>query len=201
MSSEFPPANPKADKAARKAYDKANRPFYKKKRVIIPAALLAIIGFSAASGGGGSDTVTTDNASDTATEAPDTSETKAPAASKAPAKAAAKPAAKPAEPAIVVSAKELIAVLEGNALKAKNTYDGKQVTVSGFVGSIDASGDYFSLDPEPEALVFTGVQVNTSEKFQDQVANFSKGQAITVTGKIDDVGEIMGYSLKAETIK
>lgn len=197
MSSEFPPTNPKADKAARKAYDKANRPFYKKKRVIIPAALLAIIGFSAASGGGGSDTVATDNASDTATEAPDTPETKAPAASKAPAKAAAKPA----EPAIVVSAKELIAVLEGNALKAKNTYDGKRVTVSGFVGSIDASGDYFSLDPEPEALVFTGVQVLTSEKFQDQVANFSKGQAITVTGKIDDVGEIMGYSLKAETIK
>lgn len=127
-------------------------------------------------------------------------ETQAPTASKAPAsKSPAK--AKPAEPAIAVSSKEMIALLEGNALKAKNTYEDKRVTVSGFVGSIDASGDYFALDPTRDAFILTGVQVRTSDKFQDQVANFSKGQAVTVTGKITNVGEVMGYSLKAETIK
>ena len=186
--------DPKAAKAAAKAYAKASRPAYKKKRFIIPAALVAVIGFQSASGGGGSDSVT---AKPAAVEA----EAAAAPAAKAPAaKPAAKPA-EPAEPAITVSAKELIAVLEGNALKAKNTYNGKQVIVTGFVGSIDASGDYFSLLPEADALVFTGVQAYTSEKFMDQVSNFTQGQPVTVTGKITDVGEVMGYSLKVASIK
>ena len=191
MTEQFPPANAKADKAAAKAYAKAQRPFYKKKRVLIPTAILGIAVISSlAGGGGGTDTV--DTASDTSSSAPATTESKTPAAP-----AAAKP--KPA--AITVTAKELIDTLEANALKAKNTYNDKQVTVSGFVGSIDASGDYFALLPEPDAIVFTGVQVRTDEKFQDQLATFTQGQAVTVTGKIDDVGEVLGYQLKAETIK
>lgn len=180
--------DPKAAKAAAKAYAKASRPLYKKKRVIIPAALL-VVGIAANAGGGGGTTTIETAAADK------------PAAAEAAAPAAAKPAAKPAEPAIVTSSKEMIELLEGNALKAKNTYDDKQVTVTGFVGNIDASGDYFSLDPEPDAMIFTGVQVQTSDKFADQLANFEKGQAVTVTGKITNVGEVMGYSLKAETIK
>ena len=191
MTEQFPPANAKADKAAAKAYAKAQRPFYKKKRVLIPAAILGIAVISSlAGGGGGTDSV--DTASDTSSSAPATTESKTPAA---PAPAKPKPAA------ITVTAKELIDTLEANALKAKNTYNDKQVTVSGFVGSIDASGDYFALLPEPDAMVFTGVQVRTDEKFQDQMANFTQGQAVTVTGKIDDVGEVLGYQLKAETIK
>ena len=101
----------------------------------------------------------------------------------------------------MTSAQEMISLLESNALNAKNTYNDKRVTVTGFVGSIDASGDYFSLDPKPDAFILTGVQVQTDEKFLDQVASFSEGQAVTVTGTITNVGEIMGYSLEAETIK
>lgn len=185
----FDGQDPKAAKAAAKAYAKASRPAYKKKRFIIPAVIAAIaIGVNA--GGGSSDTEAVNTASESTAAAP--------AAAKP---AAKKPAAKPAAPAMKASAKEMIAVLESNALKAKNTYKGKQVIVSGFVGNIDASGDYFSLLPEPDAFVLTAVQVYTSREFQDQVANFSAGQPITVTGKITDVGEIMGYSLKAETLK
>ena len=191
MTEQFPPANAKADKAAAKAYAKAQRPFYKKKRVLIPTAILGIAVISSLAGGGGG-TAPVDTARATSSSAPATTESKTPAAP-----AAAKP--KPA--AITVTAKELIDTLEANALKAKNTYNDKQVTVSGFVGSIDASGDYFALLPEPDAIVFTGVQVRTDEKFQDQLATFTQGQAVTVTGKIDDVGEVLGYQLKAETIK
>lgn len=189
-----PEQNPKAAAKAAKAYAKASRPAYKKKRFIIPAAVAAIA-IASSAGGGGSDG---NDTTPTAAEGPAAA---APAAA-APAPAAEAPAAAPApaEPAITVSAAELIDTLEANALNAKKTWDGKQVTVTGFVGSIDASGDYFSLLPEPDAIVFTGVQVFTSEKFLDQVASFSEGQAVTVTGKIDDVGEIMGYSLKAKTI-
>jgi hypothetical protein len=183
MSQPTPPVPPqfadaksaKAQAKGEKAYRKANRPFYKKKRFILLAAiaLIIIIAIAANSGGGGEET------SSGAVSDPTSAE----------------------EPAIVVSAQEMIDVLEGNALNAKNTYEGKRVTVSGFVGNIDASGDYFALDPEPDAFILTGVQVQTSEEFLDQVSSFSEGQAVTVTGTITGVGEVMGYSLEAETIE
>jgi hypothetical protein len=142
--------------------------------------------------------VTSSCATDTGSDSTDAaSSDSATNASKKP--AAKKPAA--AKPALKVSAKQLIAVLEGNALKAKNTYKGKRVIANGFVGDIDASGKYFSLDPTRDAFILTGVQVQLDKKFQDQVSNFSKGQAVTVTGKITDVGEVLGYELEAETIK
>lgn len=193
MTEQFsfdPNSDPKAAAKAAKAYAKASRPAYKKKRFIIPAAFVAVA-IAANAGGGGDDTTTATTASNE-TQA----EAAAPAAD-APA-APAEPA--PAEPAIVVSSQEMISTLEGNALAAKKTYEGKRVTVSGFVGNIDASGKYFSLDPEPDALILTGVQVQTGKDFQDQLASFSKNQAVTVTGKITNVGEVMGYSLEAETI-
>ena len=128
--------------------------------------------------------------------APAAGESSAPDESSAPAETTA-----PAEQAIVVSAQEMIDLLEGNALNAKNTYEDKRVTVSGVVGNIDASGNYFALDPEPDAFILTGIQVQTSEEFLDQVASFSQGQAVTVTGTVTNVGEILGYSIEAETIQ
>jgi hypothetical protein len=148
--------------------------------------LLAIVISVASGGGAGDDTVTADNSSSDSADAPAADAPEEPA---------------PAEPAIVVSAQEMISVLEGNALNAKNTYEGKRVTVSGFVGSIDASGDYFALDPEPDAFILTGVQVQTSEEFLNQIASFTEGQPVTVTGTVTNVGEVMGYSLEAETIE
>jgi hypothetical protein len=160
-------------------------------KILTGIGAFLLIGIIASAAGGGSKA--NDNASD---NTPEATQTQSPASKKP---AATKPAA--AKPAIVTTSKAMIAVLEGNALKAKNTYEDKQVTVTGFVGNIDASGKYFSLDPEPDAFILTGIQVQTGDKFKDQVANFTKGQKVTVTGKITNVGEILGYSLKAETIK
>jgi len=180
----------RAQAAADKAYAKSQRSWFARHKILTGLGAFILLGIiiSAASGGGGSggDTTAGSDAGSTSDTEPD-------------APAAEEPA--PAEPAIVVSAQKMIEVLEGNALNAKNTYKGKRVTVSGFVGSIDASGDYFALDPEPNALILTGVQVRTSKEFLDQVASFSPGQAVTVTGTITDVGELLGYQLKAETIK
>lgn len=58
--------NAKADRAAAKAYAKAQRPFWKKKRVIIPAALVGLGIINVAAGGGGGST--TDTASRSAVE-------------------------------------------------------------------------------------------------------------------------------------
>ena len=80
MAEPTPPApanqptsrNPKAEVKAAKAYAKATRPWYKKKRFILPIALVVIIVIiQSMSGGGGSEKVT---ASDTASDTPSKSD-------------------------------------------------------------------------------------------------------------------------------
>ena len=147
--------------------------------------LLVLFGIAASLGGSSTESVNR--------PAPDALKPSAPAA---PAESAEQ-----ARPAVVTTAQEMIDLLEDNALKAKDTYENKQVTVSGVVGSIDASGNYFALDPAPDSFILTGIQVDTDEKFRDQILTFTAGQKITITGKITNVGELIGYSLEAETIK
>ena len=48
-----PPPNPRAEAAAAKAYNKANRPWFKKKRILIPAAIVIIAAIAIGAGGGG----------------------------------------------------------------------------------------------------------------------------------------------------
>lgn len=182
----------KAQAAASKAYAKSQRSWFAKHKILTALGVLIIFGviLTVANGGGGGSDGSTTASDSTSTSTSDTNSNGG--ASQAPASA---------EPAIVVTSKEMIATLDANALKAKSTYKGKRVTVSGYVGNIDASGAYFSLDPAADSMILTGIQVQTDKKFLDQVSNFSKGQAVTVTGKISDVGEILGYTLEAETIK
>ncbi len=63
MSTPYDPHNPRDARAqakAAKAYAKASRPWYKKKRVIAPAALVGLVVVASAAGGGGTsqDTLT-----------------------------------------------------------------------------------------------------------------------------------------------
>jgi hypothetical protein len=104
----------------------------------------------------------------------------------------------PAEPATPVTAKQLLSELEENPLGAKTSWDGKLVTITGIVDNIDASGDYFSLSAGE--LTFIGIMVYIDDSFVDAVSAFKKGQEVTVTGTISDVGELMGYSVDAVSI-
>jgi hypothetical protein len=97
-----------------------------------------------------------------------------------------------------VTAKQLLSELEDNPLSAKTNWDGKLVTITGIVDNIDASGDYFSLSGGE--LTFIGVMVYIDDSFVDAVSAFKKGQEVTVTGTISDVGELMGYSVDAVSI-
>lgn len=174
----------KAQAAAAKAYSKAQRNWFARHKILTALGALIVVGIIAtATGGGGSDTTNTANDTTAGTTG-----------------ATGATNNEPQKPAIVTTSKAMIDLLEGNALKAKNTYEDKQVRVTGYVGNIDASGKYFSLLPSADAFIITGIQVQTGKEFKNQVANFSKGQKITVSGKITNVGEILGYSLDAETI-
>ena len=154
---------------ANEAPKDATRPQFKKKRFWAIGVVVLVIAMQA--GGGSSDS--NNSATDTATKAP-------------------------AEPATEVTAQQLLADLEENPLGAKNTWDGKLVTITGIVDNIDASGDYFSLSAGE--LTFIGVMVYIDDSFVDAVSAFKKGQEVTVTGTISDVGELMGYSVDAVSI-
>jgi ribosomal protein S1 len=162
----------KAKAKADKAYNKAVRPIYKKKRFWALGVIVIAIAASAAGGGGSG---SSENKSETASNEVAAS-----------------------EPAIQVTAKQLVDELENNALSAKNKYDGKKVVVTGKLSNIDASGDYFSL--EGKDFSFTNIQIFIDEKFLDTVSAFKKGQSVTVTGEVTGVGELLGYSIKAISI-
>ena len=148
----------------------AMQPWFKKKRFWAIGVVVLVIAMQA--GGGSSDS--NNSATDTATKAP-------------------------AEPATEVTAQKLITDLEGNALNAKTTWEDKRVKITGIVYNIDASGDYFSLRGDDE-FSFTNVTVNIDESLVGAVSAFTIGQEVTVTGTITGVGEILGYSVDAESI-
>ena len=162
-----------ANAKAAKAQAKAMRPFYKKPVVIVLAAIAAIVVFNMASG---SDSGSTDSPA-----------------------AAESSAAVQEEAAIAVTAQQMIEDLESNALAASTTYEGKRVTVTGKVGNIDASGDYFSIEGTDE-FSFTNVQIFINDDQVATVSGYTAGQDVTVTGTVTEVGEILGYSIDAESL-
>ena len=100
-----------------------------------------------------------------------------------------------------VTAKQLVSDLEGNAMKAANTYKGKDYEITGVLGNIDAQGDYITIEPSSDSLTITGVQAFIKNDEQKKVvAELSKGDKITVKGKIKDVGEVLGYSVDIDEI-
>ena len=94
---------------------------------------------------------------------------------------------------------EMMKLLNENALKAKNTYDKKYVAVTGRLSNIDSNGSYINLLPDDQ-WAFIGVQCYIKDKAQlEAVAELTVGDKITVKGKISDVGEVLGYSLKIDS--
>ena len=95
-----------------------------------------------------------------------------------------------------VSAAQLVNDLDSNAMNAKETYKGGYYRVTGVVSNIDASGQYINLDPEGVAYNLTNIQCFLNDDAaRNAVRNMSKGDVVTVCGKVTDVGEFLGYSI------
>lgn len=177
MSSNEPQSslNPAAQAKADKAYAKAMRPWYKKKRFILPSVLLAVIVISSASGGGSSDS----NKS---------SESK-PAVS-----------SKPEKP-IVVTVGKMLKELSDNALAAAKKYDGKRVTVSGKLDQIDAAGNWFELVPSGSEFSLENIRIEINDDQRDLLSSMKVGQFVTATGTVSRVDEFLGYWIDAESFR
>ena len=100
-----------------------------------------------------------------------------------------------------ITAKKLLDDLKNNALKAEQTHNKKEYEITGKISVIDAQGKYISIEPVGDDFVLTGIQAYIKNDEQKQVVSeLSKGDKITVKGKIKDVGEVMGYTVDIDEI-
>lgn len=203
MSTTPPPfdpnTNPKAAAKAAKAYAKATRPWFKKKRFIIPAALVGLMVIGSALGGGGETEPTADSTPVAETKADaNTSEAKA-EATKAPAKK--KPAKKKVK-TVKVDAATLIKEFETNELAGDKKYKGKTIEVTGVVDKIDTEiwddDKYILRIGTGEQFAF--LNVNCNGMSTDELSTLSVGDDVTAIGKFDDGGDL-GVELKKCKLK
>lgn len=100
---------------------------------------------------------------------------------------------------VTVDVSSMMSELENNAASASKKYKGKYVKVTnGVVTNIDADGKYFDVGTG-DKFALKGIQCYTqNQKQKDQLSELQKKGPVTVYGRISDVGEIMGYSLKID---
>jgi len=160
------------------------RNFFSRHKIITGILALVIIGgIGSAMGSGG-----------------ESSPAQAPAITTAPA-ASSVATQQPKAAPVVVTADKLVEDLKGNALNASEAYKGKYVEVTGQLSSIDSNGKYFSIAPMNDDLSFTTILCNITQEQKATVSKFTSKQKLTVTGTITDVGEMLGYTIKVESIK
>lgn len=158
----------------------------KLKWIIVAVVVIAIIG--AAAGGGDDDSK---QSSESSTEKQASAKTKT-----------EKKEAKEEEISYTpYSVSQMMNDLDDNALNAENTYNGQYVEITGILGNIDSGGKYISLMPEDNEFAIIGVQCYIKDDGQkSQVAAMSKGDTVTLRGKVKSVGEVLGYSLDIDEI-
>ncbi len=96
---------------------------------------------------------------------------------------------------------ELMNDLNTNALNASEKYNGQYVEITGRLASIDSNGQYISVLPTDDEWAFVGVScyiVNDDQK--SQVTQLAIDDIVTVRGKIEEVGDVLGYYLTIDEI-
>lgn len=188
------PGAPAAQFGAAGAGNKASRPWFKKKRFIIPLALVALMLIGGIAGGDTEDpsdaaaVVATDEASaDADAKSADDEKAEEP-----------KPKAKPTAELVKVSAEQMLKDYEDNELAADKKYKGKRIQVTGTIEKIDS--EMFTTDDEYVLRISNGdeysfLTVNCNDMSQDELSTLTVGNQVTAVGMFDDGGDL-GVELK-----
>ena len=100
-----------------------------------------------------------------------------------------------------VTTDELSDALEANAVNASDTYKDKYFSVTGRLETIDSDGSYISLVDINDEWSFNVITCYIKNDEQlEKVKSMSKGDTVTVKGKITDVGEVLGYNMDIDSI-
>ncbi len=101
----------------------------------------------------------------------------------------------------VVDLQTMIDDLESNAIRAEQNYQNKYVEVTGRIANFDSDGKYISIDPVGSEFNFTSVMCYIkSEDQKSIILNKSKGDTVTIKGKVKSIGEVLGYSIDIKEI-
>ncbi|MFW6678829.1 OB-fold protein [Lacrimispora sp. AGF001] len=96
---------------------------------------------------------------------------------------------------------DMMSDLKANALNASEKYKDQYVEITGKLSVIDSSGKYISLNPINDDFAIIGVQCYIKNDDQkNKIMGMSKGNTVTLKGKITRVGEVLGYSLDIDEI-
>ena len=99
----------------------------------------------------------------------------------------------------------LLSEAKDNAAAANKNYKGKDVKiVGGHVYNIDSDVKYIPIDGTAAQYTMIHIRCDVDSKNQelkDTILTLKKKQNVTVYGKIVEVGDIMGYTLKLDKIE
>lgn len=185
-----PARNAKAEAAAARAYAKAQRPWFKKKRFMIPLVIVALGIIGSATNGGGDDPTTTSAAvADTSSNDTSDSSASTPAVEESSAPA---PVKKKAPKVLAVSAKQILQEFDDNEAAADAKYTGKTIAVTGIVDKIDTEiwNDEQYVVQLADGSDFVFATVNCDDQTNKVAATIKKGQKVTATGEFEDGGDL-----------
>lgn len=94
-------------------------------------------------------------------------------------------------------------MLETNALKAEKTYNNKYIEVTGVLDVIDSDGSYITIKDQGAGEWDFGTDIQCkimNDTQENQILEMSKGDTLTVRGKITSVGEIIGFMMEMDEI-
>lgn len=102
-----------------------------------------------------------------------------------------------------VEIQQMIDDLDENALKAENTYKNAYVEITGKIANFDSSGSYITVEAvnAGEWNLDTIMCYIKNEEQLKYLLEKSKGDRVTIKGKIVSVGEFLGYSLDIDSIE
>ncbi len=101
------------------------------------------------------------------------------------------------------SLKDMMDLLEENALKAEKTYQNKYVQISGKIKNFDSDGKYISIEPvNADDWNFETATCNIeNDKQRDFLLEKKVGDKITVKGEVISIGELLGYTIDIDEVK
>lgn len=101
-----------------------------------------------------------------------------------------------------VSVETLFDALSNNAMNASDTYKNQYLSVTGVLGTIDSDGSYIAIESDNDNYFLDSITCYIKNDEQlEKVKSLSKGDKITVRGKVTEVGEVLGYSIDIDSIE
>lgn len=100
-----------------------------------------------------------------------------------------------------VTVDQLYEELDNNPLKAKDTYTDAYIELTGCMRIIDSDGDSITLYPlDYETLDGINCKLMNNEQ-REKIKEHSKGDTVTVKGKITEVDDVFRYEMNVDSIE